>query len=69
MSRIVDDKEFFTVDEAKDYLGISRNTFYRNVRKLLKEYNFDGKKIPFFSKAELDRFKRGEIQLEDGNKG
>jgi excisionase family DNA binding protein len=62
---------YYTAAEAARYLGISRDTFYRNVRDRLRVYKHGALRRDYFLQSELDRF-RGvhpaeETGESDGN--
>ncbi len=65
---VFDGEEYYTPARSIDYLGIARNTFYRNVRNKIKVYNFRGRRTPYYKKSDLDKFNRGEIVIERENR-
>lgn len=48
---------YYTAAEAARYLGISRDTFYRNVRAKLQVYKHGALRRDYFRQSELDKFK------------
>lgn len=50
-------ERYYTVAEALKYLGISRDTFYRNVKKNLKVYHYGAFKREYFRESDLNEYK------------
>jgi DNA-binding GntR family transcriptional regulator/predicted DNA-binding transcriptional regulator AlpA len=48
---------YYTATEAIEYLGISRPTFYQNVRPQLQQYKLGVTRTTYYAKGELDTFK------------
>lgn len=48
------DKDFLTIEELSEYLGIKRSTLYQRVGR---------REIPFYRFGRLIRFKRADIEL------
>ena len=53
----VDGEYYYTAKEAAEYLGISRDTFYRNVKDRLPAYNYGALRREYFRQSDLDRFR------------
>lgn len=53
----VDGESYYTAKEAAEYLGISRDTFYRNVKDRLPTYNYGALRREYFRQSDLDRYK------------
>jgi excisionase family DNA binding protein len=66
LSLSVDGENYYTAKEAAEYLGISRDTFYRNVKDRLPTYNYGALRRQYFRQSDLDRFKG--IRPADGDK-
>lgn len=53
----IDGETYYTAAEAARYLGISRDTFYRNVREKIQVYKHGALRRDYFRQSELDKFK------------
>lgn len=53
----IDGEKYYTAAEAARYLGISRDTFYRNVKDNLRPYKHGALKRDYFRQSDLDRYK------------
>ena len=58
---------YYTASEAARYLGVSRDTFYRNVREKLQVYKHGALRRDYFRQSELDKFS-GIHSAEDDKK-
>ncbi len=65
LSLIIDGETYYTAAEAARYLGVSRDTFIRNVKPLLQPYKHGALRREYFRKADLERH-RGIHPAEDG---
>ncbi len=69
MSIQVEGEIYYTASEAAQYLNISRDTFYENVKNKLQPYKPGALKRVYYRQSELDKF-RGlqptEQQKKDG---
>ena len=63
MSLDVDGEQYFSATEAAKYLGISRDTFYENVRDKLQPYKHGALKRVYYRRADLDKIK-GIVPIE-----
>ena len=54
---IVDGERYYTANEAMGYLGISRGTFFRNVKHRLPTYHYGALRREYFRQSDLDRYK------------
>ena len=63
MSLDVDGELYFSATEAAKYLGISRDTFYQNVRDRLQPYKHGALKRIYYRQTDLDKIK-GIIPIE-----
>ena len=53
----VDGENYYTEKVAAEYLGIARDTFYRNVRNRLPTYHYGAFRREYFRQTDLDRYK------------
>lgn len=53
----VDGERYYTAKEAAEYLNISRDTFYRNVKRRLQAYHHGALRREYFRQSDLDRYK------------
>ena len=53
----VDGENYYTAKEAAEYLGIARDTFYRNVKNRLPTYQYGAFRREYFRQSDLDRYK------------
>jgi len=53
----VDGENYYTAKEAAEYLRISRDTFYRNVKDRLQTYNYGALRREYFRQTDLDRYR------------
>ena len=53
----VDGETYYTAKEAAQYLGIARDTFYRNVRNRLPTYHYGAFRREYFRQSDLDRYR------------
>ena len=53
----VDGEIYYTAAEAARDLGISRDTFHRNVEPQLQSYKFGVLRRIYYKKSDLDKFK------------
>ena len=56
---------YFTAAEAARYLGVSRDSFNRNVKPRLQSYKHGALRREYFRKAKLDEF-RGIYPTDEG---
>ena len=62
-------ERYYTSSEAIEYLGISRDTFYRRVKKRLPVYHYGVlRKREYFRESDLDQF-RGFHPAEENEPG
>jgi excisionase family DNA binding protein len=54
---VVDGENYYTAKEAAAYLGIARDTFYRNIRNRLPTYHYGAFRREYFRQSDLDRYK------------
>lgn len=59
---------YYTASEAARYLGIARDTFYRNVRDKLQVYKHGALRRDYFRQSDLDKF-RGIYPAEETEEG
>lgn len=50
-------ERYYTAAEAMKFLGISRDTFYRRVKKNLQVYHYGVLKREYFREADLEKYK------------
>lgn len=60
----VEGEIYHTATEAAKYLGISKDTFYQNVKNRLKSYKLGAFKRIYYRQSDLDRIKRNVTPLE-----
>lgn len=53
----IDGETYYTATEAARYLGIARDTFYRNVRDNIQAYKQGALRRDYFRESDLARFK------------
>lgn len=53
----VDNEIYLTVKESVEYLGISKPTFYENVKPEINEYRLGAWRRIYYRQSELDRFR------------
>jgi excisionase family DNA binding protein len=54
---VVEGENYYTAKEAAEYLGIARDTFYRNIRNRLPTYHYGAFRRDYFRQSDLDRYK------------
>ncbi len=57
MSLEVEGETYFTASEAAQYLHISRDTFYENVKDKLQQYKPGALKRVYYRKSDLEKFR------------
>jgi len=60
----VDGEMYHTAIEAARYLGISKDTFYQNVKHRLKSYKLGAFRRAYYRQTDLDRIKRDVTPIE-----
>ena len=68
MPRVVDGETYYNASEAASYLGITRDTFNRNVRDRIPAYHLGALRREFFRQSDLDKYK-GARPAEDEYNG
>lgn len=53
----IGDETYLLAAAAARYIGISRPTFYNNVKHLLVPYKFGARKLKHYRKNDLEQFK------------
>jgi len=53
----VNGENYYTAKEAAEYLGIARDTFYRNVKNRLPTYQYGAFRREYFRQSDLDRYR------------
>ena len=71
MSIQVEGETYYTASEAAQYLNISRDTFYENVKDKVQSYKPGALKRVYYRQSDLDTFKglhptEPEQRNEDG---
>ena len=65
----VDGENYYTAKEAAEYLAISRDTCYRNVKDRLPTYNYGALRREYFRQSDLDKYKGIRPAEEDKHGG
>lgn len=65
MPIVVDGEQYYTAKEAAEYLGIARDTFYRNVKDRLQTYRYGALRREYFRQSDLDKFRGIRPSAED----
>jgi excisionase family DNA binding protein len=60
----VNGETYYTAKEAAEYLGISRDSFYENVRDQITPYKHRALRRVYYRQSDLDRF-RGFFPLKE----
>jgi len=53
----VEGEVYYTASEAAQYLNISRDTFYENVKEKLQPYKPGALKRVYYRRSDLDKFR------------
>ena len=64
LPREVDGESYHTATEAARYLGISKDTFYQNVKNRVKSYKIGPFRRAYYRQTDLDRIKREITPIE-----
>jgi excisionase family DNA binding protein len=64
MPVVKNNETYYTAAEAAQYLGISRDTFYRSVRQRLTGYQLGVFKRTYYRKSDLDALQQGVYPVE-----
>lgn len=65
----IGNETYYTATEAAQYLQISRDTFYENVRNKLQPYKPGARKRIYYRRSELDKYLEVEPLPPDDSKG
>ncbi len=62
---IVDGERYYTANEAIEYLGISKGTFFRHVKHKLPTYHYGTLRRDYFRQSDLDRYRGIRLAEKD----
>jgi len=63
----MDSETYYNATEAAKYLKISKDTFYRSVKKRLQPYKLGYQQRAHYRKSEIDALQRSVVPFEPEN--